>query len=186
MNQANYKSALQAARDEMEELLRQRTRTDARLGQLKQTIETLSALVGEQPAETANLPGELFGESGITGAIRLLFQRSKIPLTPVQIRTELTNHGFDLSDYVNAMAVIHNTLKRLNSQGELIIVTDVSGQAVAYTARKSIGQMIADGATSDDSSFPHTPAEAKQRLREVMKRSTVGNDGVLRRAGRRP
>jgi hypothetical protein len=98
---------------------------------LKQTIEGLSALTQEQPTESTEVSGELFGETGITGAIRLLLTTANVPLSPIQIRNDLKRHGFDLSDYVNAMTVIHNTLKRLESQGELLTVKDSAGKAVA-------------------------------------------------------
>jgi hypothetical protein len=122
-----------------------------RLFQLSQTITALHSLLAEKPEEP-KLPqtGEVFGETGITGAIRLLLQTSKFPLAPMQIRTELMNRGFDLSEYANAMAVIHNTLKRLDSQGELMTVKNPSGQVISYTIRrpKSLGERIVDASKS--------------------------------------
>jgi hypothetical protein len=135
MEKVNYRLALQAAQTEMQDALQERSALDVKIATLKQTIEGLSALLQDKPAEPAELPEELFGETGISGAIRFLLMRSEVPLTPVQIRHKLTEHAFDLSDYANAMAVIHNTLKRLDKQGELMTVKDASGQTIAYTTR---------------------------------------------------
>jgi hypothetical protein len=130
METVNYKLALQAAEAEMRDLLQERSNIDARLGSLKQTIEGLSALIQEQPKLDKG-----FDDAGISDAIRALLHVSKVPLSPVQIRGSLVGRGFDLSDYANPMSVIHNTLKRLESQGELLTVKDSAGKAVAYTTR---------------------------------------------------
>jgi hypothetical protein len=132
MEKTNYKLALQAAMQEQSDLFQERRNIDARLTTLKETIEGLNALIEEKPSEP-ELPAELFGETGISGAIRFLLQRSNVPLAPIQIRTQLMSHGFDLSDYANATALIHNTLKRLERQGEVLTVKDSSGKAIAYT-----------------------------------------------------
>jgi hypothetical protein len=132
MEKVNYKLAMQAAMQEQSELLQERRQIDARLTVLKETIQGLSALIEEPPTQP-EIPDELFGETGISGAIRFLLQRSNVPLAPIQIRTQLMQHGFDLSDYNNATALIHNTLKRLERQGEVLTVRDPAGKAVAYT-----------------------------------------------------
>jgi len=134
MKRTDIEVALEAARKDMEEALQEKMLVELRVGQLAQTINALSSLLTVRPAEI-DVPEEVFGESGITAAIRVLLTRSKVPLAPVQIRTELMSHSFDLSDYANAMAVIHNTLKRLDKQGELMTVKNSSGQIIAYTTR---------------------------------------------------
>ena len=134
MEKQNYKLALQAARSEMSDLLQERAAVDARLGRLKQTIEGLSALIQEPTTELPERDGP-FSEAGISAAIRVLLHTAKVPMSPVQIKTELWKRGFDLSEYANAMSVIHNTLKRLDRQGELMTVKDGAGQVVAYTTR---------------------------------------------------
>jgi hypothetical protein len=137
MEKTNYKLALQAAMQEQSDLFEERRRIDARLAALKGTIEGLSVLVDDPPAKpsaTLNMSDLLVGETGITAAIRLLLQQADGSLTPVQIRTELMSHGFDMSDYANAMAVIHNTLTRLERQGEVTRLDLPSGSVYSMTA----------------------------------------------------
>jgi hypothetical protein len=137
MRRDNLEAQLKAAEKEAEELMQEKMLIDMRLGHLSQTIQALTSLLQSQPVEPVVFADgdELFGETGITGAIRFLLTNSKLPLSPTQIRTELMDKGFDLSSYSNAMAVIHNTLKRLDSQGELMTVKNPSGQIVGYTTR---------------------------------------------------
>jgi YD repeat-containing protein len=136
MKRADIEKQLAAAHQEMEERLQEKMLLDLRLGQLSQTIQALDLLLQTKPIEPVELleTDQVFGETGITNAIRALLVRTKTPLSPVQIRAELMNRNFDLSDYVNAMAVIHNTLKRLDKQGELTTVKNPAGQIIAYTA----------------------------------------------------
>jgi hypothetical protein len=74
-------------------------------------------------------------ETGITDAIRQVIAESKIPLSPVEIKAALANRGVDLSGYANPGTVIHNTLNRLEKQGELIRVQNPAGVTVAYAWR---------------------------------------------------
>jgi hypothetical protein len=166
------KTRLEAAKLEMNELLQEKVLLDLKIGQLSQTMNALMSMLEPKPPDATNISdaaGLLFGETGISGAIRLLLTRSERPLTPVQIRTELINHGFDLSDYANAMAVVHNTLKRLQSQGELMTVQDPSGQAVAYTTRF---QAPMDAATAPNRAA--SPGELKRKLEENLPQQSLG------------
>lgn len=135
MKRAEIESRRVAAQKELHELLQEKALLDMRIGHLAETVQAYDQLLQAKPAEPDELPGEMFGETGITGAIRLLLQRAKTPLSPTQIRDELMDHGFDLNDYANALAVIHNTLKRLDRQGELLSVKDTGGQTYGYTTR---------------------------------------------------
>src|ERR1700693_1673443 len=131
MHPADYIAALKAAQSELQDIIRERARLDDRVNQLKKTIDALSALLKDNPALTdgfSNAYGILVGveglaapgtgDMGISDAIRHLLIESKAPLTPPEIRNYLAEKGFDFSAYANPLAVIHNTLKRLNKQGE--------------------------------------------------------------------
>lgn len=137
MTREEIKAELDAAKKQMEGLLQDKILLDLKVGQLSQTINTLIALLQPKPdpADISDVSGLLFEDSSITGAIRVVLLRSPVPMSPTQIRSELVKSGFDLSEYENEMAVIHNTLKRLDKQGELMTVKDSSGQTVAYTTR---------------------------------------------------
>ena len=109
MTSEDYRSALNAAIAEYEQLGEERRRIDARLSQLAQTISTLSRLLGLSP--TVPL--------GLTDALRLIYRNAGIPLSPVEARDRLEAIGLDLSIYSNSMAAIHTVLRRLNEAGEL-------------------------------------------------------------------
>lgn len=130
MNNADYKKALASIDTETKSLLEQRAAIDTRLLQLKTVRESLSVLL-EAPIEETVAEGllEMYGEIGITDAIRRLLKDKQRPLTPVQIRDGLVAAGFELGSYASALAVIHTTLKRLERQREVVAVKGPDGPA---------------------------------------------------------
>jgi hypothetical protein len=114
---ADYRTALTSAIKEYEALGEQRRDIDKRLGELAQTIGTLSRLLGLTP--TVPL--------GLTDAIRLVM-RTGVPMTPNEVRERLQGIGFDLGKYANDLAAVHTILKRLNSSGELRFVPRAPGK----------------------------------------------------------
>jgi hypothetical protein len=117
MTSADYRTALASAIKEYEALGEQRRDIDKRLGELAQTIGTLSRLLGLTP--TVPL--------GLTDAIRLVM-RTGVPLTPTEVRERLQGIGFDLGKYANDLAAVHTILKRLNSSGELRFIPRAPGK----------------------------------------------------------
>jgi hypothetical protein len=105
----DYRAALAAAIEEYESLGSKRRDIDDRLGQLAQTIGTLSRLLG------------------ITDACRLVL-RGGLPMTPVEVRDRLMAIGVDLSVYSNDLSAIHTVLKRLNEAGEIRLIPRTSGK----------------------------------------------------------
>ncbi len=138
MNDEDFRKALDAANQELAALTQKRTAIDQRMTQLMATVETLTALLQEPPNYTPKAEweaaGEILNEAGITEAIRHVLRTSKTPMAPPQIRNALAAAGVELN-YANPMSVIHNTLKRLEKQGELLTVKSHTGQTVAYTTR---------------------------------------------------
>jgi len=131
---AEYDNALKAAHDEIDTLMQQRARLDERLSQLKATVDALTKLM----ARPTN-PGEAMATDvermGISDAIRQILKSSRVPLTPGDIKTALTARGFSLAGYANAGAVIHNTLKRLEHQGDITPISDGAGNTIGYSQK---------------------------------------------------
>jgi len=116
-----YRRALETAAKEYEALGEERQRIDRRLGELAQTISSLSRLCGLTPT----VPW------GLTDACRTVLRSAGVTMTPAEVRERLQAIGCDLSSYSNVMAAIHTVLKRLNESGELRFVASGHGK-IAY------------------------------------------------------
>jgi hypothetical protein len=104
----SYRGALDEAVREYETLTKQRADLDLRIAQLAQSIGTLTKLCGLVPT----VPW------GLTDACRMVLKAAGHALTAVEVRTQLSAMGFDLSRYSNDLAAIHTILRRLNESGE--------------------------------------------------------------------
>jgi hypothetical protein len=113
----DYRTALDAAIKEYEELGAERRTIDGRLAQLAQTIGTLTRLLGLTP--TVPL--------GLTDACRLVL-RAGLPMTPLEVRDRLLGIGVDLSIYSSDLSAIHTILKRLNESGEIRLIPRAAGK----------------------------------------------------------
>lgn len=121
------KSALEHAQKQVARLLADRQEIDKQIIRWKRVVDSL-AVVSEDvetsiPADL-ELPAGLSEKPGIgfTDAIRVIIANSKIGLTPTEVRDELRRIGFDLRKYKQEMVPVHNTLKRLEEQGEIYSV----------------------------------------------------------------
>ncbi|SRR6266849_6335968 len=146
-----YKSAIEAAQSEMEEMLAKRTAIDKRLQQLKQTIDGLAALLEELPEAGSSVSKTESDQSlsegiGISDAIRVVLSEAKIPLSPPEVKAFLAHQGFKFHEYANPMAVVHNTLKRLALQGELTTLEANGGQTLYTITPRDPAYKLGDGA----------------------------------------
>jgi len=144
MKPDDYQKALDAAHAEIQDILQQKFVLDERLSQLKKTVDALSSLMEEIPpiSQLYGAVAEGLPVGGISNAIRRILTERRAPMTPTQIKMALSARGFDMSEYANAAAVIHNTLKRLEGQKELTVVRDPGGNiAYAMRLRPTLGQM---------------------------------------------
>jgi len=126
MRKADYRKALHSAREEFDKLIHERAELDSRIVRLKQTIAGLIGLCSDdKTAQTlrhvAPLPPRFMR---LTSAIRQLLAESTSPMRPPDLRNALLGRGFNITQYANKLAVIHNTLSRLEKQGEVIQVPD--------------------------------------------------------------
>jgi hypothetical protein len=147
-----YRDTLEIARGELDKLMTEESDLETRLegnrtrqGGLKKTIDSLSALVGEEI--DSSVPG-------VSEAIRRVLSthlaaNKKTFLRPIAIRNRLVETGFDLASYKNPMAVIHSTLKRLQDQGEVEPLEQDKKVAYRWIAKDDFGQ----GITDDDVPF---------------------------------
>src|SRR5437868_1060857 len=130
INSEIYKRALVEARAEFEKVLKQRAELDKRAVELKKTVSSLSELCNVQDcSEGLVVPSETAGSSGISDSIRTILRETNDPvMSPTEIRDELMRRGVVLDEYVNEMSVIHNTLVRLEKQGEISRFSTTDGR----------------------------------------------------------
>ena len=112
MTAAQYRTALDAARKELDEALGQQSELETRISQLRQTIATLAALCDEPP--------DL--DIGLTEACRSVL-RGATALRAPDIRDRVAAMGVDLSKYANGIGAVHTVLKRLIDAGEVKAMT---------------------------------------------------------------
>src|SRR5215470_11361012 len=123
MDKAKYRKALDAANGEFERLIQERVELDRRIVRLKQTIAGLTGLCGSnshsEPSVNRILPlAPPFMR--LTSAIRQVLGAANSPMRPPELRTELLKRGLSLAQYGNKLAGIHNTLTRLQRQGQVV------------------------------------------------------------------
>jgi hypothetical protein len=68
-------------------------------------------------------------------AVELILSTSRAPMSPVEIKRELHNRGYDLRKYSFAMAGIHSCLKALIKQGAVRVEVLGDGSKMYASAR---------------------------------------------------
>ena len=127
-----FETALREARQALKGAYEARDLIEQRIVSLKQTIEGLTALC--EPETDQDFVEVKGGNSpdgyntSLTDAIRGVFSESKeYMLTPTEVRDALVTMGVDIKKYKQPLVPIHNTLKRLEAQGEIVPFRDDVG-----------------------------------------------------------
>lgn len=127
MKSSRYIEAIRAAEGEISKLLEKRATIDSRLAKLRRSVTSLSQLLGNssgwKPSE--GMSG-VSVKSGLTDAIRKLLH-DESPLSTRELRDCLNKEGFNIGAYASRLTIIHNTLKRLQQQGEIDLVKGPNG-----------------------------------------------------------
>jgi hypothetical protein len=142
-----FEAALKEARKALQEAFEQKNEIENRIVSLKQTIEGLSALVEPEVGELVELrrPGLLTVETSLTDAIRKVFANSsEYTLTPPDVRDALLAMGLDLEKYKQPLVPIHNTLKRLERQEEIVAFKDDKGVIRGYCWVSPLARAVAE------------------------------------------
>jgi transcriptional regulator of acetoin/glycerol metabolism len=148
-NANSFEMALKEAKKALEEAYEQRNSIEQRIVILKQTIDGLAAL--SEPGARENLVqvrGDQVLErynTSLTDAIRQIFSETSEPmLTPPEVRDRLLAMGVNLAKYNQPLVPIHNTLKRLEAQGELIPFLDDVGDLRGYRWVSPLARAVAE------------------------------------------
>jgi hypothetical protein len=125
MEDALRLETLESLKQELLELLRQRTELDTRIQLVQRSVAALAALC-EKESESADVVAAAAGDTltpddiSLTDAIRGIIRSNFFgAIAAPAIRDRLVAEGFDPEKYANFLTVIHNTLRRLERQGEI-------------------------------------------------------------------
>ena len=134
----------ESARERLTELLRKEAEVKEQISGWIPVVEQLASLCGEKVdkelakrSNQASNPEIVGQDMGLTESIRWVFRQGHlVPLTPVQVRHELAQMGYDLEKYKHVMPPIHNTLNRLKEAGEIKEVDGLGGLGKAFVSAR--------------------------------------------------
>jgi hypothetical protein len=145
----SFELALKEARKALNEAYEERTLLEQRIVSLKQTIDGLASLCKPETDEDfVQVHGGKRPEgyyTSLTDAIRRIFSESEEPiLTPPDLRNALVEMGVDMKKYNQPLVPIHNTLKRLEAQGEVVPFRDDNGDLRGYQWVSPLARAVAE------------------------------------------
>jgi hypothetical protein len=132
---------------------KQRAAIDAQIIQWKQLVDSLRTVCNDEDdedpsdVEVSTLMEGVGGKQKIkfTDGVRMVFrQNQNSVLTAPEIRNGLLNLGFNFSKYRQPLTPIHNCLKRLEEQGEVMPKKLPDGQILGYTWISPIERALAE------------------------------------------
>jgi len=131
-----FEVALQEARKSLKEAYEEHAAIEQRIVSLKQAIDGLTTLCEPgEPEPRIHTQGrdtqtgiEIQSSFSLSLAIRQIFSDSTKYLTPTEVRDALLKIDGNFEEkYKQPLVPIHNTLKRLEAQGELVSFRDDTG-----------------------------------------------------------
>jgi len=137
---------LDKAHQKLNKLLSERAKIDNEIVKWKRLMDSLLA-VTESENNDDDDPSDVelqdyFANSvgtktlKFTDGIRLILKQNASRTPPIsvpEIRDQLINLGFNFAKYAQPLVPIHNTLRRLEDQGEVIPIRNDAGQIIGYT-----------------------------------------------------
>jgi hypothetical protein len=118
-----------------------------------------------------------------TDGVRLVLKQNRNAiLTATDIRTCLLNLGFDFAKYSQPMTPIHNCLKRLEEQGEVMAKKTKDGQVIGYTWISSIERALAEDTFVDVSEQLRLDAQldARRAVEETTRAMEANRQTVIK------
>lgn len=144
-----FDAALKEARKALTSAYEERAAIEQRIVSLTKTIEGLTALCEPESDDDivqmhAIVPGTEVTAS-LTESIRTIFSTSSEPiLTPTEVRDALAAMGVNLAKYKQPLVPIHNTLKRLVEQDELVEFRDDKNELKGYRWVSALARAVAE------------------------------------------
>jgi hypothetical protein len=149
--------ALAEARSKLDKLVAERARIDKQIIEWKRVVDSLTVVSEEASDELpadVTLDERLALTMKFTDGVRMALQLAGGPLTVPQLRDQLVSVGFDFSKYKQELVPLHNTLKRLEEQGEVKIIRDTQERVIGYQWISPIERALAtEGAMRSPNCF---------------------------------
>jgi hypothetical protein len=117
-NNKAVRDKLKTLESELAAAVQQRDLLNVKIVQLQSQVKALSRVVIADALVSRRKQIE-DAAIGLTEMIRTVLRLTAEPMQAAQIKNMLTVMGFDLSNFSNPSAAIHNTLKRMVLNGEL-------------------------------------------------------------------
>jgi hypothetical protein len=113
------RQSLQGKERELETAIRERDLKNVEIVKLQSEIKSLSQIL-IRDALSARKKQLEESAVGLTEIIRSVLRLTAEPLEPSEVKRMLAGMGFDFNAFSNPSAAVHNTMKRMQSTGELI------------------------------------------------------------------
>jgi len=181
-----------AARAEID---KQRAAIDAQIIQWKQLVDSLRIVCTDEDEEDPSdveVSAFVEGKPGkqivkFTDGVRMVLRQNRdVVITAPEMRTGLTNLGFQFFKYRQPLTPIHNCLKRLEEQGEVKAEKTKDGQIVGYKWISPIERALAEDSPSFAEELGLTGEWSRnaKRIAEIQAAERVLERGPAPRAPR--
>ena len=166
----SYKKAIEDSKKDLRKLVSQRDEINLKIERKQAVIKALANALDDPAEAFAQIEemDEIVAPVGLTDKIRIVLRSSMDGFTAVDVRNMLEALKFDLSDYSNALATIHTTLKRLERAKEVKSEITPTGDKVYILQPSQARIQIFPGKRGKR--FPRLPS------RETSRRKGVGNE----------
>jgi hypothetical protein len=148
MTHIDYHRTLYEAKQDLARHLVKRQKLDQKIARLNAVVTNLQNLCVEIDRKSFDkrvdrvIKKDL--KAGITQSARVILQETFFPMSPSALLKNIESRKYNLTRYVNPLAVVHTVLKRLLQSGEVREVLQADGKK-AYqwitTADKALSEL---------------------------------------------
>jgi hypothetical protein len=148
MANIDYHSTLYEAKQDLARHLVKRQKLDQKIARLHAVVTNLQNLCAEMDQKSLEnridrvIKKDL--KAGITQSARVILQETFFPMTPSELLKRIEARKYNLTRYVNPLAVIHTVLKRLVRGGEVKEALQADGKKTyqwVTTADKALSEL---------------------------------------------
>jgi hypothetical protein len=159
---ANEPNPLRAMETELDALRADREILNKKISVMEEAIQLVRTVYSDAAEGSPAAIGAI-DSLGFTDAVRQAMSAG-MRMTPIEVRDELANNGFDLARYSNPLATIHTILKRLLEAGQLEELEAADGKS--YRLLGHVEQKIRERSESR-STPPMPPTRVTKGLPDI-------------------